>query len=491
VIGAPNNNVNTVFTVQTEVPAVLILPDSVFYCETNTTKLVVGGRIVISGSLETGTGMAIIPSLLPQTFDNTPFDTGLFSSSPEGEQTFYIVTTNGSTKFQLSETLGGAVIVTTPGATTGLSFNTQAAGNGNAIEMQYIRDSSTNLYNNEPGSFNYTEGTTVSTNNLVLGSVITDASRLWVSLNGKILNAAQDFILETTTNGSEIILSSGTLQPTDTVIVTQFTNYTVPESMAFRIFQDMRGVQATYRITDATTTTTASPVELDDDIIYVVNAGALTIPNFMANIWGVVTIDGERIMYRSIDLVNNSISDLLRGTAGTGVATHNAGAYVYDEGRGNLLPEQFQNYIVSNTTLADGITTEFIAVDISLRGSDSVVWVETDSYFGAATVVDGINYYYAKQAVPANTSITDTTYWQPLNRAVLVYVGGMLQTSGYTFLNENPVSIEFTTAPADGVDVTILVKRGVTWYAQGTDTASNGVPLQETDTAAAKFLRGD
>ena len=491
VIGAPNNNVNTVFTVQTEVPAVLILPDSVFYCETNTTKLVVGGRIVISGSLETGTGMAIIPSLLPQTFDNTPFDTGLFSSSPEGEQTFYIVTTNGSTKFQLSETLGGAVIVTTPGATTGLSFNTQAAGNGNAIEMQYIRDSSTNLYNNEPGSFNYTEGTTVSTNNLVLGSVITDASRLWVSLNGKILNAAQDFILETTTNGSEIILSSGTLQPTDTVMVTQFTNYTVPESMAFRIFQDMRGVQATYRITDATTTTTASPVELDDDIIYVVNAGALTIPNFMANIWGVVTVDGERIMYRSIDLVNNSISDLLRGTAGTGVATHNAGAYVYDEGRGNLLPEQFQNYIVSNTTLADGITTEFIAVDISLRGSDSVVWVETDSYFGAATVVDGINYYYAKQAVPANTSITDTTYWQPLNRAVLVYVGGMLQTSGYTFLNENPVSIEFTTAPADGVDVTILVKRGVTWYAQGTDTASNGVPLQETDTAAAKFLRGD
>jgi hypothetical protein len=36
----------------------------------------------------------------------------------------------------------------------------------------------------------------------------------------------------------------------------------------------------------------------------------------------------------------------------------------------------------------------------------------------------------------------------------------------------------------------ILVRRGVTWYAPGAGTASNGVALQDTDTQAARFLRG-
>jgi hypothetical protein len=278
--------------------------------------------------------------------------------------------------------------------------------------------------------------------------------------------------------------------------------------MAFRIFQDMRGVQATYRMTPATTTTVIGPVAKNDDVIYVANAGALSIPNFVANVWGVVTIDGERIMYRSIDLVNNTISNLLRGTAGTAAAAHEIGAYVYDEGRGNLLPQQFQNYIVSNTTLANGTETIFTAADISLRASNTTPWLEYNSYTGASTVITqgsfstlpydsepydypNVNFYYAKKDVPAYTSISDTRYWQPLNRAVQVYVGGVLQTSGYSFIHEDPVTIKFTSAPAQGSDVTILVRRGMTWYEQGIDTASNGVPLQITNTGAAKFLRGD
>ena len=55
--------------------------------------------------------------------------------------------------------------------------------------------------------------------------------------------------------------------------------------MAFRIFQDMRGVQATYRMTPSTTTTTAEVVAITDDTIYVDNAGALLEPNLDANIW--------------------------------------------------------------------------------------------------------------------------------------------------------------------------------------------------------------
>jgi hypothetical protein len=134
------------------------------------------------------------------------------------------------------------------------------------------------------------------------------------------------------------------------------------------------------------------------------------------------------------------------------VSAHASGAVVYNLGRENLLPEEYQDYIVSNTTLADGSTTEFTAPDITSDVQDSTLIDET----------------------------------------VEVYVGGIRVTTGFVFVTTNPVVIEFDQAPPAGVDVTILVRRGVTWYQQGIDpvTASNGEALQVTETPAARFLRG-
>jgi hypothetical protein len=50
--------------------------------------------------------------------------------------------------------------------------------------------------------------------------------------------------------------------------------------------------------------------------------------------------------------------------------------------------------------------------------------------------------------------------------------------------------VEFVTAPPNGVEVVILIKQGVTWYAPGSGTASNGQALQDTNTEAAMFLKG-
>jgi hypothetical protein len=258
----------------------------------------------------------------------------------------------------------------------------------------------------------------------------------------------------------EIVLAGGyTLSPTDVVMITQFTNSIAPLSMAFRIFQDMRGVQATYRITTATTTYLTQALSADADTIYVYNAAALDEPNLANNVWGLLTINGERIMYRNRNLANNTISGLRRGTAGTGAANHTINTDVYNIGRGNLLQPAYQNYIVSNITyplvpginIGDGVTTSFIAALIDVSGTDSTVD----------------------------------------NEAIEVYVGGTLQLGGYTVTNESPVTVLFDTAPADGSEVTILVRRGVTWYAPGNDTPSNGVALQDTNTVAARFLRGE
>jgi hypothetical protein len=265
--------------------------------------------------------------------------------------------------------------------------------------------------------------------------------------------------------------------------------------MTFRIFQDMRGVQATYRITPSSTTELAAAVNNTDDIIYVTDASALSEPNFAAdfninfvystgdvvmydglfyqatgpttgnlptdtaywlpitgaaNTWGVLTIDGERVMYRERDTVNNTVSGLLRGTAGTAVTAHSVGSLVYEMGRGNLLPAEDQNYIVNTSVLADGTTVLFVAENIDI------------------------------------TTLDSTT----VEEAVEVYVGGIRLTSGYTITGDSPVTVVFTTAPASGSEVTILIRRGVTWY-QGTGAEpSDGVALQDTQTQAARFLRG-
>jgi len=74
--------------------------------------------------------------------------------------------------------------------------------------------------------------------------------------------------------------------------------------------------------------------------------------------------------------------------------------------------------------------------------------------------------------------------------SVEVWVGGTRITDGYTISDVDPVTVEFETAPAAGVEIVILARRGVTWYAPGINTPSNGVALQDTNTQAARFLRG-
>jgi hypothetical protein len=276
----------------------------------------------------------------------------------------------------------------------------------------------------------------------------------------------------------------------------------------------MRGVQATYRITPNTTTFLTADLAADADVAYVNNAAALSQPDLANGVFGVCTINAERIMYRSRDTALNTISGLMRGTAGTAATSHTVDSEVYDMGRGNLMYEEYQDRIVKNSTLADGSTVVFSAPDIN-----------------------------AEPNVPSDSS---TEY---IDRSIEVYVGGVRQYPitevdtpseyRYTVLTVTPLSIEFTTAPVDGVEVTIAQRQSQSWYNRGviesvsnivvgesyfiyslgdTDwisigaeearvgalfvataagsgtgqvtTANDGVALQETDTQAARFFRG-
>jgi hypothetical protein len=338
---------------------------------------------------------------------------------------------------------------------------------GLTIEEPYdstVYDAAT--VSDSPGSYDYSVGSAVYNNDFWLQRSGIDAGRLWVTLDGYRLFEGQDYIVQ----GEYLILASGPIGLTQVLAVTEFTNSVVPEAIAFRIFQDMRGVQATYRITESTTTTLTQPLSATANIAYVENASRLSDPNLPLGIFGVVTIDGERIMYRQRDTALNTISGLIRGTAGTAAASHAADTFVYDTGRGNLLPKEYQDYVVSDTGMGDGTTSVFYApsIDVADFGDSSTENLSIEVYVGGV-----------RQYKYSDTTTTSQYRW---------------------FLSMfDPVTIEFVVdnavypaleAPAAGAEVTILVRRGVTWYEQGVGTASNGVALQDTNTIPARFLRG-
>jgi hypothetical protein len=299
----------------------------------------------------------------------------------------------------------------------------------------------------EPGSFDYGVGTVIQNNKFGVGREIVDSDRLIVSLNGRFLFQDIDYVIQ----DMDVVILGAPINADAVVVITSFTNDAVPRPMAFRIFQDMRGLQSLYRITPETSTVLTEPLLSWQDVIFVADASRLDEPNLTQGIFGIVTINGERITYRNRDVANNTISGLRRGTAGTGAADHLPGAEVLSMGRGNLLPLQYQRRTIADNVLADGIQTEFTAESINLDSVDSTELVE----------------------------------------AVQVYVGGVLQQSGYTVLSSGPVRIGFDTPPAAGHQVSIRISQAFVMYQQGITTASDGVPLQETDTAAARFIRGD
>lgn len=317
-----------------------------------------------------------------------------------------------------------------------------------------------------PGLFDFSVGTVIANNNLNLQRANVNAGRLWVTYNGNRLFAGVDY----TVQGEFLILASGAMGATDVVAVTEFTDSIVPAAMAFRIFQDMRGVQATYRITNATTTTLAQPLSATDTVAYVTDASALSEPNLPLGIFGVCTIDGERIMYRERNTALNTISGLRRGTAGTGAAAHEADTFVYDISRGNLLPTQYQNYVVSDTGMGDGTTTVFYAPSIEFED-----FLDSSSERPAVEVYVGGTRQYAY----SDTTATSEYRW---------FVTDFDPLAVDFVVDEN--AIPPLRAPAAGSEVTILVRQGSTWYAPGIGTASDGVALQDTNTEPARFLRG-
>jgi len=304
----------------------------------------------------------------------------------------------------------------------------------------------------DQSEFDQTAGTTIDTNNFALGRLVTANARLIVTLNGEYLRPSIDFTVTTGSDNLSILtLNLSILNAADVLAVTMFTSSVVPNSLDFRIFQDMLGNQKLLRLNTTNTTTLTQDVAVNDDVIFVADTTKLSTPNLGQGIFGQIIVGGERITYRNIG--SNSVSGLRRGTAGTGVYIHTTGDVVSDASQGNQLPSTYQQKTTTDSTVGDGVTTIY-STTITIP-----------------TLVD-------------STELAD---------AITVTVGGteLLPDTDYTvtFVGTNSTEITFTTAPASGSTVTFSQVTANVMYAQGTGTASNGIALQDQTTPAALFLQ--
>jgi hypothetical protein len=496
-------------------------------------------QVWINNELQVQSVGAIAGSYSVTNWDgsNTPGRQVVFNTAPAPDDVILIVVTTlaaydvaGNTlQLSFNPTLEDVIAVTTWNDTAQQEILTQVFVGPVVTNIVVTEgfDSTTfddGLITGEPGTFDYSAGIALNQNDFLLQQENVVAGRLWVTLNGTRLFEGQDFTVE----NNYLILATGAIAPSDTMVVTQFTDSIVPDASAFRIFQDMRGVQATYRITNATSTVLTQALSASADIAYVANAAALTAPNLPAGRLGVITIDGERIMYRVRDTALNTLSGLRRGTAGTAAADHAVGAEVYDITGGNLLAQQYQDYVVSQTFVADGSTTVFRVTDFDVNVIDP-----KDSSSGyindlVEVYVAGVRQYPVGvnqfgDLIPSQYPFSVTS----LSELVIDF-----------YTDNDPVNP--VVAPPAGVEITVLQRRGTSWYntgavisasamiagqsyfidivgttdfvavgslentpgvlftstgpASGTGTvttASDGVALQENTTIAARFLCGN
>jgi hypothetical protein len=191
-------------------------------------------------------------------------------------------------------------------------------------------------------------------------------------------------------------------------------------------------------------------------------------------------------------------------------------------GRVNLISEEYQDYIVKSTTEGDGSTTVFYS-DIRLTNPDESSSIDiraVEVYVGGVRQLPYVDVATADLEIGLtyNISFVGTTNWNNIAGTVGITYGvndkitvaatgtgtgtAVQQTTQYRWTEAlfDPVAVEFVVndeiipplaAPAAGNDITILVRRGTTWYQRGATTASDGIALQETDTRAARFFRGE
>ena len=287
---------------------------------------------------------------------------------------------------------------------------------------------------------------------ITLSRPVTNANYLWITINGTRRFPNSDFILLDPTTvefGRHLNLTES-----DVIVVTAFTENLHQQTIGYRIFKNLLNETSYLRISQENSSILASPLHIDDTEISVLDARYLDVPSVEDGIPGVIFINGERITYYEIDLENNKLKRIRRGTQGTGAAEiYPTRTPVFSAGIGQVIP-------ASNDAF---LTQRFI--------------------------------YDTPESIPAQFRITQfeemASALSPDN--IQVFVGGiLLDTSEYQIditigeSEPNEILLTLDTALAPGVELMAYLKYSKLWY----DITNNpDLSLIRSNTIQSNFLK--
>jgi hypothetical protein len=147
-----------------------------------------------------------------------------------------------------------------------------------------------------------------------------------------------------------------------------------------------------YGVDDAHTTTLSANLTITDGNIHVTDASKLVAPNPSQGYPGVVYINGEKIVFWSIDLVNNTLGQIRRAVDGTGAPdVHVAGSSVVETSTSELIPGGNIVHTTHWLNLADtAVSGTIIADNYGVSIADNIGNILVTAALGVGAVTDGL-----------------------------------------------------------------------------------------------------
>jgi hypothetical protein len=355
-----------------------------------------------------------------------------------------------------------------------------------------------------PDSAEFNSYTSVAGGTLVLDRAVLNESYVWVVKNTNLLTPGVDYRLNDDHNSIQLTVNP---ELDDVITLITFGSNIIQPGISYMQFKDILNRTTYLRLNANKRTRLSQDLHWNSRSIVLEDARNFERPTPSANIPGVIEIRGERIEYFQIDYQTNTLSQLRRGTLGTGVNNMIAsGSVVQGLGRSETIPYQDStstSKIISNGT--NTVPLGFIPksadeIEVFVGGyNTSAIWAPNTAYDVGIIVNHGSYTYRCIQGHTSGSTFEDNhADWA-------FFIGNIrLKKESYKMFNVNiaPYSPEGdVTFPADftvdgitpkitltnvlstGTYVTVVKNTGAAW-----DSFTN---LLYDDSKIAQFIKAE
>lgn len=311
-----------------------------------------------------------------------------------------------------------------------------------------------------PTSDTYIRRNLLSAGVIQLQDPIIGTAYAWVSKNGVLLSPIKDYIVS---DDAKAVRLRELPQDNDVIDVLQFGNLPVTPKFGFRIFKDMLGRTHYKRLNQENSYVLQSPLNYYDNTIYLESVEGLYIPNRSKNLPGVLFVEGERVEY--FEIKNNTVTQLRRGTLGTGVKNvYEEGTRVYGQSSNETI--DYQDTTIVQTIRAVSLdSTQHILNDIVTDINEIDVYVA-----GKKLVKTQLSVFNPANALDSNEG--DTILEPDFSLETRISSDGSTQET-VLHLRDDPV---------EGTEIKIVRQTGKVWN-------DPGKSLGDSDNAISKFIR--